>query len=191
MEMTGSARKVTERSWHPPSAAAGGTAPRSRLAQGEARGASGHLGPPCVTGHVLAASCPCEVEPAHPIGPSLTPPQSAFQVSAPAPRWLGAHPAPEHPSPEHPSPEHPAPFVSAALALVLLSHCWWGCLPSGTTSEHTHPFTPRLAVLSSSLQPKETLQAGDELAPGPAKPSSTSLHHDSPQPQQRLSLAPR
>lgn len=74
--------------------------------------------------------------------------------------------------------------MSLALALALLSRCWRGCLPSSSTSEHTHPFTPQLTVLSSSLQPKETLQAGDELAPGPAKPGSTSLHQDSPDPHQ-------
>jgi len=73
MEMTGSARKVTERSWHPPSAAAGGTALpalSSRLAQGEAPPASGHLGPPRLTSRVLAAGCHREAELAHHIGPS-------------------------------------------------------------------------------------------------------------------------
>lgn len=75
--MTGSARKVTERSWRPPSATAGGTALpalRGRLAQGEALGASGHLGPPHLTGRVPAASSPREAERAHPVGPSPTPP---------------------------------------------------------------------------------------------------------------------
>lgn len=91
MEMTGSAREETERSWHPPSAAAGGTALpalHGRLAQGKAPGASGHLGPPRLTGRVLAANCPCEMEPACSFRPSLTPPlkaQSSFMLAGRTP----------------------------------------------------------------------------------------------------------
>lgn len=165
MEMTGSASEVTERSWRPPSAVAGGTALpalRERAAgTGRSPGSLRASGSPSLYRAPVAASCPGDAEPAHHICPSLAPPGKPVQVLTPALCWppsTASTGAPMQVCAPGSTPSTAFPFPVGLSPRQQDTHpSLWHRGP---------PAQPGSVVPSSSLQLKEMLQAGAELAPG-------------------------
>lgn len=95
MEMTGSASEVTERSWRPPSAVAGGTAlpalQERAAGTGRSPGSLRASGSPSPYRVRVAASCPGDAEPAHHICPSLAPPGKLCPGPDPSPVLATQH----------------------------------------------------------------------------------------------------